>query len=127
MGPRDVTEAPISQSVLPGMSTKTSHEFIKAIRTHTPWFQSNPNSIALKTISNGRQIIIPGNDLAENALKAPVKYTAEDSINLNHIGQDKQAAIKSQIPGLSWQYTPSDFTNDKRITKCSVLKAADGK
>ena len=104
-----------------------ANEFIKAIRTHTPWFQSNPNAIALKTISNGRQIIIPGNDLAENALKAPVKYTAEDSINLNHIGQDKQAAIKSQIPGLSWQYTPSDFTNDKRITKCSVLKAADGK
>ena len=26
MGPRDVTQAPISQSVLPGMSTKTSQD-----------------------------------------------------------------------------------------------------
>ena len=28
MGPRDVTQAPISQSVLPGMSTKTSQDIL---------------------------------------------------------------------------------------------------
>ena len=104
-----------------------AQQFFEALHCHHSWFKQHPRAISIKTITNGRQIIIPNNQAAENALKCPVRFSINDTINLNIVSGHKQATRKFAISGLSWTLTPFDFSQDKRVTKCSVMNAKDGK
>ena len=106
---------------------KAQH-FFQEVICHHNWFKQNPKGISIKTISNGRQIIVPNNQMAANALKCPIRYdTSEDTILLNMVGGNNLNTQKYTIPGLSWKLTPFDFAQDSRVAKCSVICAPDNK
>ena len=106
---------------------KAQH-FFQAVICHHNWFKQNPKAISIKTISNGRQIIVPNNQMAVNALKCPIRYhTSEDTILLNMVGGNNLSTQKFTIPGLSWKLTPFDFAQDSRVAKCSVICDPDNK
>ena len=106
---------------------KAQH-FFQAVICHHNWFKQNPKAISIKTISSGRQIIVPNNQMAANALKCPLRYgTSEDTIMLNMVGGHNVNTQKFTITGLNWKLTPFDFAQDPRVAKCSVMCAPDNK
>ena len=75
-----------------------------------------------------RQIIVPNNQMAANALKCPLRYgTSEDTITLNMVGGHNVNTQKFTITGLNWKLTPFDFAQDPRVAKCSAMCAPDNK
>ena len=104
-----------------------AQQFFDALHRHSSWSKQNPKAISFKTITNGRQIIIPNNQAAENALKCSVRFSITDTINLNIVNGHKQATRKFASSGLSWNLTTFDFSQDKRVTKCGVMNTKDGK
>ena len=105
---------------------KAQH-FFQAVICHHSWFKQNPKAISIKT-SSGRQIIVPNNQMAANALKCPLRYgTSEDTITLNMVGGHNVNTQKFTITGLNWKLTPFDYAQDPRVAKCSVMCAPDDK
>ena len=106
---------------------KAQH-FFEAVICHHSWFKVNPNAISIKTISSGRQIIVPNSQEAANALKCPLRYgTSENTIILNMVGGHSVNTQKFTIKGLDWKITPFDVAQDPRVAKCSVMCAPDNK
>ena len=106
---------------------KAQH-FFEAVICHHSWFKQNPKAISIKTITSGRQIIVPNNQMAANALKCPLRYgTSEETITLNMVGGQSVNTQKFTITGLDWKLTPFDIAQDPRVAKCSVMCAPDNK
>ena len=106
---------------------KAQH-FFEAVICHHSWFKQNPKAISIKTITSGRQIIVPNSQAAANALKCPLRYgTSEETITLNMVGGHSINTQKFTIKGLDWKLTPFDIAQDPRAAKCSVMCAPDNK